>query len=53
MRFREAGDAFVVGDKGAAVPNRRGDQQPVRRIAVFEVRQTIRTHRRVMTEWHR
>ena len=41
MLFAEANDALVISDQRTGELDRRRDQKPVRRVAVFEVMELI------------
>ena len=51
VSFPEAGDTFIVGDERTGALDRRGDQQPIRRVTVLKGIQWISTHGRLPTQW--
>jgi hypothetical protein len=53
MSVAEARDAFVIGNKRTVKLDGRSDQQPIRRIAIFEMVQPVAAAGRAMAEWHR
>ncbi len=48
MYLREPNDERVVGDQGTGLLDRRGNQQPISRVAVFKMMQLIRAYGRMV-----
>ena len=50
MLLAEARDALVIGDERAGELDRRGDQEPVGRVAMFEMMEPIAASRGPISE---
>ncbi len=53
MLLAEADDALIIGDQRTSKLDRRRNQKPVRRIAVFEMMQLIAAGGSLVTQRHR